>query len=72
MSFQQDAVTLKEMRTVGGAAIDFNLLSRQITANFAGRHKGQMSAAVFCRSHRSVPSDRTIAGRIGPSDQDGQ
>jgi hypothetical protein len=46
--FQQDAVTLKEKcAQLVGPRADFNLLSRQITADFAGRHKGQMSAGVF-------------------------
>ncbi|MBK7719502.1 MAG: hypothetical protein IPJ36_11985 [Simplicispira sp.] len=46
--FQRDAVTLKEKcaRLVAPRA-DFNLLSRQITADFASRHKGQMSAGFF-------------------------
>ncbi len=46
--FQQDAVTLKEKcAQLVAPRADFNLLSRQITADFAGRHKGQMSAGVF-------------------------
>lgn len=46
--FQKDAVTLKEKcEQLVSARADFNQLSRQITADFAGRHRGQMSAGVF-------------------------
>lgn len=46
--FQKDAVTLNEKCSqLIAPNADFNQLSRQITADFAGRHKGQMSAGVF-------------------------
>jgi hypothetical protein len=71
--FQQDAVTLKEKcAQLVAPRADFNLLSRQITARLCRPSQGADVCWCFCRSHRSVPSDRTIAEKIGPSDQDGQ
>ena len=46
--FLPEAVNLKEKcAQLIAPGADFNQLSRQITADFAGRHKGQMSAGVF-------------------------
>jgi len=46
--FQDDAVHLKEKcEQILASPGDFNEVSRQITRDFAGRHKEQMSAGVF-------------------------
>lgn len=46
--FKEDAVNLKEKcEEIIADGADFVKLSRQITADFAGRHEGQMSAGVF-------------------------
>lgn len=46
--FKEDAVHLKEKcQDLIQEEADFVKLSRQVTADFAGRHEGQMSAGVF-------------------------
>lgn len=59
--FLRDAVALKDKCVaIISKSMDFLTLSRQITSDFAGRHKGNMSAGVFVVATVEVTIDKVV------------